>query len=50
MDTSTAYVLALVLCIALFVPWFVINRPSRKGARTHLVHLVEAPRPLGHRS
>ena len=25
MDTSTAYVLALVLCIALFVPWFVIN-------------------------
>jgi 4-amino-4-deoxy-L-arabinose transferase-like glycosyltransferase len=25
MDTSTAYVLALVLCIVLFVPWFVIN-------------------------
>jgi hypothetical protein len=34
MDTSTAYVLALVLCIALFVPFFVIN--VRRGkARGH---------------
>ncbi len=42
METSTAIVLALVLLIGLWVPYLHLVHPSRKGARTHLVHMVEA--------
>ena len=50
MEFTTAVALALVLCIALWVPYFIVNIRRGEGARPHLVHMVEAARPLGHRS
>ena len=49
MDMSTALVIALVLVVALFIPYAVLLHPPWEGAWTHLVHLVETAGPLGHR-
>ena len=49
MEMVNALVLAIVLMIALWIPYYVFYS-SRKSTRPHLVHVVEAARPLRHRS
>ncbi len=49
MEIRTALTLALVLIIALWVPVLHLLHPSGEGARTHLVHMVEAAGSLRHR-
>ena len=48
MEISTAIALAVVLLIALLDSVLHLVHPSRESARTHLVHMVEAPRSLRH--
>ena len=48
METSTALVLAVVLMIALWIPVLLLGSSSREGARTYLVHRVEAAGSLRH--
>ena len=48
MDISTAIVIALVLLIGLWVPYYIWYIRSGQGARTHLVHMVEAPGSFRH--
>jgi len=48
MDISTGITIALVLLIGLGSVLHLVH-PSRQGARTHLVHVVEAARSLRYR-
>ena len=48
MEIRTALTLAIVLCIALWVPYFIFYIAG-EGARTHVVHMVEAAGSLRHR-
>ena len=48
MDISTAVAIAVVLLIALWVPVLYLVHPSRQGARTYLVHMVEAAGSFRH--
>ena len=49
MEISTAVWIALVLWLALFVPYAIYYIRTGQGARTHLVHVVEAAGSLRHR-